>query len=147
MQTRNFWSLMMILMAGFAFTSCNSNATTEEASSSSDQAAIEKAFDDLKEDYHSVMAATFHPAEEGNLEPVKAQHTALATKADTWNKANLPESLKEKGLDKSLELLAKESKAISELIEKGATDEDIKTAIFALHDRFHEIQGKCEDEH
>lgn len=147
MRTRNFWNLMMILLAGFFFTSCNSTTTTEEADSAVDQAAIEKAFDGLKEDYHSVMAATFHPAEEDNLDPVKAQYAALATSAEVWNKADIPESLQEKGLDKSLKLLAKESKEIGDLIEKGATDEDIKAAIFALHDRFHEIQGQCDDEH
>ena len=136
----------MILLAGFAFTSCNSTATTGDTDATSDQAAIEKAFDELKEDYHSVMAATFHPAEEDNLEPVKAQYAALATKADVWNKADMPKNLQEKGLDKSLELLAKESKEIGDLIEKGATDEEIKAAIFALHDRFHEIQGKCDHE-
>ena len=108
---------------------------------------IGESIDELKEDYHGVMAATFHPAEEDNLEPLKAQYAALATKADLWNKADMPESLQEKGLDKSLQLLAKESKEIGKLIEEGATDEEIKAAIFALHDRFHEIQGKCDDEH
>ena len=44
--------------------------------------------DEWKEmdEYHSIMAATFHPAEEGDLKPVMTRSGELVQKAQAWKK-------------------------------------------------------------
>ena len=37
-----------------------------------------------KEDFHAVMSETFHPAEEGKLEPIKNRSQEMADKAMAW---------------------------------------------------------------
>ena len=36
------------------------------------------------EDFHGVMSKTFHPAEEGNLKPLKENAATLVAKAKAW---------------------------------------------------------------
>ena len=148
MLVRSLFAAVLIISVGLFFTSCNDTSTSSEEETTTevedDQVAIEKAFDDLKEDYHLIMAETFHPAEEGDLEPLKTRYAELASKSTAWNAATMPNKYVENGLDKSLALLAKESKEIGDLVQSGASDEDLTKAMFALHDRFHEIQGKCD---
>ena len=45
--------------------------------------------------FHSIMAATFHPAEEGNLAPVKAKADSLFMAAQAWQKSPIPSNYKE----------------------------------------------------
>ncbi|MEL7120124.1 MAG: hypothetical protein AAFO07_11805 [Bacteroidota bacterium] len=149
MLVRSLFTAVLIISVGLLFTSCNDTSATSEEDATTEevtdnQAEIEKAFDDLKEDYHLIMAETFHPAEEGNLEPLKTRYAELASKSTAWNDIIMPNKYKENGLDKSLALLSKESKEIGDLVKSGATDEELTKAISALHDRFHEIQGKCD---
>ncbi|MBK8044098.1 MAG: hypothetical protein IPK21_16450 [Haliscomenobacter sp.] len=49
--------------------------------------------------FHSVMSSTFHPAEEGNLAPLKANAATMADKATAWAKAELPSGMKGKGVE------------------------------------------------
>ncbi len=53
-----------------------------------------KAWKELDE-YHSVMAKTFHPAEEGNLKPVMTRSGELVAKAVALQKAGNPGRLPE----------------------------------------------------
>ncbi|MDP1816811.1 MAG: DJ-1/PfpI family protein [Leadbetterella sp.] len=95
------------------------------------------------DDYHTVMAKTFHPAEEGNLQPLLQNAVELAEKATTLQKSVIPSKYQKTGVKESISTLEKESKAIAKLVKKKASDEDLKKAIFALHDRFHEVMEKC----
>ena len=101
------------------------------------------------EDYHAVMAKTWmpwkknHPAEEGNFSPLLANATELATKATVLKSSVAPAKYQKPGVKESIEALEKESKAIAKLVKKKASQEDLKKAIFALHDRFHEVMEKC----
>ncbi len=95
------------------------------------------------DDFHGVMAATFHPAEEGDLKPVMTKSGELVQKAQTWKKSAVPAKFDKPEIKKSLALLAKESKALDKMVKKGKSEAELKQAIFALHDRFHEIMEKC----
>ncbi|MBK7871185.1 MAG: hypothetical protein IPJ74_11145 [Saprospiraceae bacterium] len=101
--------------------------------------------DEWKEmdEYHSIMAATFHPAEEGDLKPVMTRSGELVQKAQAWKKSTFPTQFDKPDIKKSLALLTKESKALDKMVKKGKSEEAVKQAIFALHDRFHEIMEKC----
>lgn len=102
-----------------------------------------KAWKELDE-YHSVMAKTFHPAEEGDLKPVMTRSGELVAKAVALQKAAIPADYRKEGVKQSIDLLAKESAALDKLVQQKKPEADIKKAITALHDRFHEVMEKCE---
>lgn len=95
------------------------------------------------EDYHTVMAQTFHPAEEGDLKPLKARSGELADKAKALKKSDIPTAYQKQGVKETLALLAKESKALDKMVRKQKTDAELTKTITALHDRFHEVMEKC----
>ena len=89
--------------------------------------------------YHEVMSSTFHPAENGDLKPLKTRATTLAERAETWAATALPASLKGKGVEEKLGQLAKGSRDIANQVAGQASDEALTKAITALHDVFHEV--------
>lgn len=95
------------------------------------------------DDYHAVMAQTFHPAEEGNLKPLYANAEQLATKASILKKSVVPVKYQKPGVKESVDALEKESTALAKMVKKKKSDAELKKAIFALHDRFHEVMEKC----
>lgn len=116
----------MLLLAGAAFTT----------------QAQQPAWKEL-DDYHTVMSQTFHPSEEGNLQPIKTRSGELAAKAKTLQKSTIPAAYQKEGVKKSLDLLAKESKALDKMVRKQKADAEITKSLTALHDRFHEVMEKC----
>lgn len=96
--------------------------------------------------FHSVMSATFHPAEEGNLKPIREKSDELAAKAAKLQNALVPEQFNKPAIKASIKKLAAESKALNQMIKKKAKDAVILKSLTALHDRFHEIVGLCRDE-
>jgi hypothetical protein len=99
--------------------------------------------------YHEVMAATFHPAEEGNFAPLKAKSAELAKKATAWSKSVYPAGYDKAAIAPALKKLVAESKLLDKKVKAGASNEALNKLITALHDRFHEITEKCNagDEH
>lgn len=95
------------------------------------------------DEYHKVMSATFHPAENGDLKPLYQNAADLATKAKTLKLSAIPADYQKEGVANSIALLEKESIALAKLVAKKKSEEELKKDIFALHDRFHEIMGKC----
>jgi len=71
--------------------------------------------------FHEVMAKTFHPAEEGKLEPIKT-------------------------VKKSLKELVNGAKEINNLVKEKAANDILKAKLSKLHDVFHEIMEKCGNE-
>jgi len=102
-------------------------------------------WEDAKEAYHHAMSSTFHPAEEGDLAPLRETYKDLATSAKAWKGVDVPEKLSKDEIKPLLKKLYKESKKIGALIEGGTPDEELKEAIYALHDVFHELVGKCNE--
>lgn len=95
------------------------------------------------DEYHEVMSKTFHPAEAGDLKPVYANAAELAAKASVLKKSVIPAKYQKEGVKESIELLEKESAALAKMVKKKKSEEELKKAIFALHDRFHEVMEKC----
>ncbi len=97
--------------------------------------------------YHSVMSATFHPAEEGKLEPIKSRSGELVEKAVALQKSTPPADFDKKEIKKKVNSLVKGSKNLDKMVKKNAADADITKDFTALHDVFHDIIGLCNDEH
>lgn len=96
--------------------------------------------------FHEVMSQTFHPAEEGNLAPIKARSEEMMNKAAAILKNDIPEEFRTEAILASAERLQIKSKQLHNLVTSKAADEVILKSITALHDTFHEIVGLCKAE-
>jgi len=113
------------------------------ANSVSAQSTFEK-WPAIKE-FHEVMSQTFHPAEEGNLAPIKARSEEMMNKAAMLLKSDIPTEFRTNAILASAERLQLKSKALHKLVKSNGTDAAIVKSITDLHDTFHEIVGLCSD--
>lgn len=99
--------------------------------------------------FHSVMAQTFHPSEEGNLQPIKERAGEMVEKAEALAKSTIPADFSNDKIKKAIEKLVADSKDLKTLVDKKESDEVITKNLSALHDTFHEIIGLCKkgDDH
>jgi hypothetical protein len=97
-----------------------------------------------KDDFHEVMSKTFHPSEEGKLEPIRTRSQEMVDKAIAWNKSTAPKGFDKKAVKSNLKDLVKGAKEINELVKDKAADAVIKEKLAKLHDVFHTIVEKCE---
>lgn len=95
--------------------------------------------------FHQVMSQTFHPSEEGNLEPIKARSEELMNKAADLLRSEIPAEFKTQSIMASAEKLQIKSKALHKMVVEKAPDADISRALSELHDVFHEIVGLCSE--
>lgn len=116
---------------------------TAESSAATTQASDQWA---ELESYHEIMSQTFHPAEEGKFQPIRKLAGELAARAQKWADSKPPMIYDTADIKSILVKLNTESKALADNIAKGASDEQIKKDLTALHDRFHEIMGACREE-
>ena len=96
-------------------------------------------------EFHEVMSQTFHPAEEGNLAPIKARSEEMMNKAAMLLKSDIPTEFRTNAILASAERLQLKSKALHKLVKSNRTDAEIVKSITDLHDTFHEIVGLCSD--
>ena len=94
-------------------------------------------------EFHEVMSETFHPAEEGNLAPIKARSEEMMNKAAQLLKTEIPAEFRTNAIIASAERLQLKSKALNKLVKSNAADLAIVKSITDLHDTFHEIVGLC----
>lgn len=124
----------LLLIAFLLFVSA-----TVSAQSTSDKWPAIKAF-------HEVISATFHPSEEGNLQPVKKRSKELVSRAEDIVKSDIPAEFKTPQILKSAKKLEVKTKALHKMIVAKATDAAITKSLSEVHDIFHEIQGLCSGE-
>jgi hypothetical protein len=107
---------------------------------------IEKdAWVELK-DFHKVMAQTFHPAEEGNFDPIRLRATEMVMKGEALKNGKLPASYDSPSIRKALDDLVKQAKVVQELVSKPTKNEKIMSELTKVHDAFHVVEGLCKDE-
>ncbi|MGH2552936.1 MAG: hypothetical protein ACRDEB_04425 [Chitinophagaceae bacterium] len=94
--------------------------------------------------FHEVMSKTFHPAEEGKLEPIRSRSSEMLEKAMAWKNSTAPEGYDKNAVMKNLKELVKGSKEINKMVKKNASDKELKEELSELHDIFHKIVEKCE---
>ena len=94
--------------------------------------------------FHEVMSKTFHPAEEGKLEPIRSRSAEMVEKAIAWKNSAAPEGYDKTAVLESLKKLVKGAKEIDKMVKKNASDKELKEELSELHDVFHEIVEKCE---
>ena len=105
-------------------------------------------FDDWQalKDFHKVMSQTFHPSEEGNLEPIKKRSGEMVEKANLLAKSIIPAELNSKEVVAAVKKLETDSKRLDKLVKSKKSDKELTEALSKLHDVFHEIIGLCSNE-
>jgi hypothetical protein len=96
-------------------------------------------------EFHDIMSATFHPAEEGNLAPIKARSEEMMIKATALLTAPRPAEFKTKAILEASEKLKLQSIGLNALIMANGSAEGIVKELAAMHDVFHEIVGLCSE--
>ena len=94
--------------------------------------------------FHEVMSETFHPLEDGNLEPIKTRSLEMSEKASMLTK-NVPAEFNTPGIVDAARRLDDGCSNLNEMITNNASDEEIKKSLTSMHDVFHEIAGLCSD--
>lgn len=93
--------------------------------------------------FHAVMAETFHPAEEGNLQPVRDNASDLVTKAKAWQASAVPEGYDKQKTIKTLKTLVAKCKEIKSAVKVKKNDKELTRLITEAHDVFHRIVEEC----
>lgn len=93
--------------------------------------------------FHAVMSKSFHPTEEGNLQPLKENSENLLAKAKEWQKSAVPADFDKEKTTKVLVDLVAKCEAINTAVKAKANDEDLKKLITEAHEVFHQIVAKC----
>lgn len=106
----------------------------------------EKAKWNEKDAFHEIMSKTFHPAEEGKMEPIKTRSAEMVEKAIAWKNSAAPVGYDKAAVEKNLGKLVKGARKVNKLVRKNASDADLKEQLTELHTVFHEIVEKCEHE-
>lgn len=96
--------------------------------------------------FHGVMSQTFHPAEKGNLEPIKTRSEEMVQKANALSTSEIPAEFKTTAILASIESIQQKSKVLHQMVLDKATDVEITKSLSELHDVFHEIVGLCSAE-
>ncbi|GGC65680.1 hypothetical protein GCM10011387_19090 [Pedobacter quisquiliarum] len=97
-------------------------------------------------EFHTVMSATFHPAEEGDFDPVKQRSGELVDKAASLGKSVVPAQFDKPAIRTALKQLKTKTAALNKIVLKKAKNEKINTALVSVHDTFHEIVGLCTED-
>jgi hypothetical protein len=92
------------------------------------------------DDFHMVMAETFHPYKDStNLEPAKARAAELLVAADQWVAAPLPAKVDNDEVRAKLQQLKAEAATLAESV-RSSDDNVIAEDLTRLHETFHSIQ-------
>jgi hypothetical protein len=93
--------------------------------------------------FHSFMAASFHPAEEGNFEPLRAKADSLFITAQLWQASPVPSNYKPDETKAALVKLVTQCGEINKSVKANVPNADLKKMITDAHDTFHYITGEC----
>lgn len=93
--------------------------------------------------FHSILSETFHPAEEGNMQPIKNRSHELLINVKLINKSPVPASVDNDQMRKTLKRLEKETDKLNALVVRQEQSNTIMKQLNIVHDTFHEIAGMC----
>ncbi len=93
--------------------------------------------------FHEVMAATFHPSEEGNLKPIRERSGEFLAKAKALQSGKIPASFDTPEIKKSINDLVAGATTLNKMVNAKAVDKSLAKKLGELHDVFHTIQGLC----
>lgn len=101
------------------------------------QAPISK-WPDLK-NFHEVISKTFHPSQEGHMEPIKQNSALLYEKSKLLATNKIPAEFDKPEVKKATKDLLATCKKVNDLVKSKGAEADIKKELVAAHDQFHKI--------
>jgi hypothetical protein len=124
--------VVVVLIALIACTQGKQSPNDEVKSESEDWKEME--------DFHMLMAESFHPfMDSSNLEPAKANALQLSMLAEKWQSASPPSRMDNEEVKQKLEQLKDETVTFNSLVESG-DDKQTGESLTRMHDLFHGIQ-------
>lgn len=117
------------------FWSCSTK--TESTSEQTEEEVVEwKGMDD----FHMLMAESFHPyRDSANVEPVKQLAREMITSVNNWSEQELPSKVDNENVRQTMKELQEGAVALADLVEVG-DDQAIGESLTSLHDTFHRLQ-------
>lgn len=130
--------IMFLMLVAGVFAACSGKKETSDDHEHSHDTAKEEWKE--MDDFHMLMAEAFHPYKDSsNLEPAKTKAPELASAAEKWASASLPEKVDNDEIKNKLQELKTGTAAFAETV-KGVDDKVIGEELTKLHDQFHAIQ-------
>ena len=93
--------------------------------------------------YHTLMAATWHPAKSNDLKPIRAKADSLSAAAVVWSKSKAPAACDTEALKSAIADVVTGSARVQALVAKSATDADVRAALHDVHERFEVVEKGC----
>ncbi len=93
--------------------------------------------------FHGVMAQTYHPSEEGNLEPIRQRSGEFLEKAMALERGNVPTSFDTPDIRKAMRELVAGGTELDRMVANREGDQALAARLESLHEVFHRIQGLC----
>lgn len=120
--------------------SCAGKKHASEHEHGADAASADASEWKQMDDFHIIMAETFHPFKDSaNLEPAKTRAAELLRAADEWVAAGLPAKVDNEVVRSKLRQLKAEAETLVESVQ-SSEDNVIAERLTKLHDTFHSIQ-------
>ena len=96
--------------------------------------------------YHTLMAASWHPAKENNLKPIRAKADSLAAAAKVWTESKAPAACDNKAIKDAIADVMTGTTKVLHLVHGNAADADVKAALHDVHERFEVVEKGCKPE-
>lgn len=131
MKKISFYTLILTVLV---LASCSGKKeSTETAAASSDEWPA-------MDEFHMVMAESFHPFKDSaNLEPARLKAAEMAKMAEKWANEPLPEKVNNEETKANLAQLKTDAATFAQTVQNGDSTQ-VGQALTNLHDLFHKLQ-------
>ncbi len=90
--------------------------------------------------FHMIMAESYHPIKDSaNLVPARANAEMMASQAEKWEDATLPEKVNNDEMKSQLAQLKLDARTFADQVKANASDSVLTASIEILHGEFHKI--------
>ena len=93
--------------------------------------------------FHEILAATWHPVGMGDFKPVKEKAAKLLEAAKAWGDSKVPAKCDKKPVRDAVASSVLNANAVADLVAKQAPDSSVKDAMKKLHDGFEAAEDNC----
>ena len=93
--------------------------------------------------FHTLMAATWHPAKSNDLKPIRSKADSLSLAAQAWSRAKVPTACDTAPLKAAIDDVVSGSAKVAQLVGSNASDAEVRAALHDVHDRFEVVEKGC----
>lgn len=93
--------------------------------------------------FHDIISATYHPAEEGQLMPLKTRSGELLKDAHALAHSKMPAAANHPKVKAAVQQLLAESTQLDKAVKAKQSDAKLTAQVGKVHDAFHHIVDLC----